>query len=647
MFYSHEVLTSRKYGVATVWLVATLGQKTTLTRKIGRKAILSVDVQKACETILTPEAPMALRLQSNLLYGVTRVYSQQCGYVLADCQIAQNNLRTLYKIVRAAQLDEQTSKARNEQLVLEDDPTFLPDLLLAPMNDDLLNLLGATETQLTDESLLRTASLSLEKRLKSPGGLVLPSSDSGGAVGFEFPGGGSSVGRRPSSLLARGDETALDEADFHLDADGDIIEHDSQAPRSGPLPVPLSDAAAAARVRQEHHAGQQEAPRELLDIGLDLDMDDNYQLLSSDKYRPPQHVSPDDAPQSETAAAPQRKRVKVSKIIALDRDTKLRSRDLITMSNEYMDNMAADRARKHSAMTSQLAKDNALHFIIGSGINGVGDGIGRSHGVTPLAKLYSGTALFEMVTGMTMEPHGQKRDSEGDEATDAERRVRPRLDEVGRADGLPLNDDGFYMQGDDLEIGRDAPEGLEDISSAMPWNVSARGSSIVRGLSGTAPGLPGSIGSLGRRGSRMISASPLHGRGRFSGLENLANTEGLESDAMLGGEFGGLGGPTADDEFELYGPAAAVDTQTAAQPSWQKAVLDRESNNFLGFIEAALEENEPNSVDFEDLLPPAANSRIVAAQALLHVLTLATKNLIVVKQPEAYGSIGIRLIDTM
>ena len=47
-------------------LVATLGAKSNL-KKINRKAILDVDVPKACETIIRPEAPMALRLQSNLL----------------------------------------------------------------------------------------------------------------------------------------------------------------------------------------------------------------------------------------------------------------------------------------------------------------------------------------------------------------------------------------------------------------------------------------------------------------------------------------------------------------------------------------------------------------------------------------------------
>jgi len=47
-------------------LVATLGSKSGL-KKVSRKAILDVDVQKACEAIVAPAAPMALRLQSNLL----------------------------------------------------------------------------------------------------------------------------------------------------------------------------------------------------------------------------------------------------------------------------------------------------------------------------------------------------------------------------------------------------------------------------------------------------------------------------------------------------------------------------------------------------------------------------------------------------
>ena len=47
-------------------LVATIGSKSN-TKKVTRKAILDVDVRKACETIIEPEVPLALRLQSNLL----------------------------------------------------------------------------------------------------------------------------------------------------------------------------------------------------------------------------------------------------------------------------------------------------------------------------------------------------------------------------------------------------------------------------------------------------------------------------------------------------------------------------------------------------------------------------------------------------
>jgi len=50
-------------------LVATLGQTSSL-KKVSRKAILNVNVPKACESILMPEAPLALRLQSNLLYDL-------------------------------------------------------------------------------------------------------------------------------------------------------------------------------------------------------------------------------------------------------------------------------------------------------------------------------------------------------------------------------------------------------------------------------------------------------------------------------------------------------------------------------------------------------------------------------------------------
>jgi hypothetical protein len=58
-----KLRTNKKYR-----LVATLGARSSHSKKLTRKAITEVDVSKACGTIMEPEAPMALRLQSNLMF---------------------------------------------------------------------------------------------------------------------------------------------------------------------------------------------------------------------------------------------------------------------------------------------------------------------------------------------------------------------------------------------------------------------------------------------------------------------------------------------------------------------------------------------------------------------------------------------------
>jgi meiotic recombination protein REC8 len=327
------------------------------------------------------------------------------------------------------------------------------------------------------------------------------------------------------------------------------------------------------------------------------------------------------------------------------------------MSTTYLARMTEERQNTLVKKAARQAKKDPLHWILGGGINGVGSGIGRSHGKTPLSDLFSGNTLFGFVTGRTLMVHGQKRESEGYESAYAQRNVRPRLDEenqVGRGDELRTYEDG-PMQVDDREMGRYASDGVGDVSN-FPWNVTAsiRGSSVLRGLPGSASGLPGSVvGSVGHRGSRIVSASPLHGRARLSGLESLIQTEGFESDAILGNEFGALGGTSADTEFEMYDAGANANTETEARSSFEQTVLDQYSTNFLNFIENAIDKKyanddlahaDNNSVDLEELLPSHANSRAAAAQALLHILTLATKNLITASQLEEYGAIELRFV---
>lgn len=212
----------------------------------------------------------------------------------------------------------------------------------------------------------------------------------------------------------------------------------------------------------------------------------------------------------------------------------------------------------------------------------------------------------------------------------------------------------------------------------MPWNLSAslHGGSRAGSIARTAPftvhppsslggGFPTSAGAPSslrdRPRSRLTSASPLVGRGRerFSSIDLPAGIPEDEGQIHAGADLSSLGGL---DDFQLYGPAAGVTTQEAAESQWMRATLDAESGNFLEFVRmeiaakpkaGVIEGDEDElaaegasakpSMDFGELLPPERHTKTVAAQGLLHVLALATKGLLRVQQDEDYGAIAIEV----
>lgn len=89
MFYSTTVLTKRG-PLAKVWLAAHVHTK--LTKAMA----LSTNVSAAVGRIIAPEAPMALRLTSQLLLGVARIYSRKAKYLLADSSEALARLKIAY-----------------------------------------------------------------------------------------------------------------------------------------------------------------------------------------------------------------------------------------------------------------------------------------------------------------------------------------------------------------------------------------------------------------------------------------------------------------------------------------------------------------------------------------------------------------------
>jgi meiotic recombination protein REC8, fungi type len=350
----------------------------------------------------------------------------------------------------------------------------------------------------------------------------------------------------------------------------------------------------------------------------------------------------------EAAGAPLQRTRRVPKSIASDKSVELRKQVLADWMAQYSTNMQHARESNLLHKVPSQAKRNAEHWILGLGLGGVGSGIGVNHFRSPLGD-FAGNSLYEMITGVKVSTKDRKRGREDDseeESTNTERRVRHRPDEtdIGRAAEMDL-EGGVYFRDDDVELPREAQDTMDDLTSMMPWNISAslRGSSLPRGATNLlAPS------SLTGRGTRLVSASPLANRSRPAGLDEL-----LASDSVL-----------AVHSRHLDTSGSIVDIgqfQTTDENSQsQSAALDRESNNFLAYVVEAIDAKQTEAeqlalqldvdaddvtdITFDDILSPETNSKAAAAQGLMHLLTLGTRNLIAVTQPEAFGTITMRVL---
>ncbi|KAF2636443.1 hypothetical protein P280DRAFT_552939 [Massarina eburnea CBS 473.64] len=673
MFYSHEVLTSRKYGVATVWLVATLGANST-SKKVNRKAISEVDVPKACRTIVNPAAPMALRLQGNLLYGVSRVYLQQCGYVLSDAQNAYNTMHLMLRAVKNAELDSEAGKVRPEQLLLQDDPSFLPEFALLPpellaeldLGPPLDPIVRAGDSQ----SLTPFGTQHVPTTPEGPiGGLILPGSSSIGPGGFGIQGDvGPSSNGGPSGVPGVGVfEDVIDDPGFTFDDDGNLVDLTDmnaifRTPGDPGGAVMPSDAGASARVRQEHEEGLRAGEQQLGDnmdfdlpvIGGDLPEGEAFPVGVQQQPRSSSNTLGSDP--AIVAAVLRKKRA--TRTLPVDTTVELRNRDLADWNTNYLENMKQASHSKIQQLLSQQAKKNADFYVWGSGIGGIGARLPGVTGPTPF-DMFAGDNLFELFTGIDRNGVARSkrdRDSGIDDITQEEaRRVRQRVEEGEEQIGRGQEDEVMFIPGDDVELPRDAPVALDDeqVFSAMPWNsASVRGSSALKRSVRT--GIPSSLPGP-RRGTRMISASPLHGRGQPGELQQL---EGFGEDEASFDNFSGFAG------FNSEMPEAAL-----AQPDARVRVreaLSAEGENFVTFVADAIGEKrgraeaalEPMSdvlqteaaadideVLFDELIPTMENTKMVASQALMMTLTLATKGMLNVRQDGGFEEVGLSLTE--
>ncbi|KAL4883954.1 hypothetical protein BJY04DRAFT_215841 [Aspergillus karnatakaensis] len=647
---------------------------------------------------MDPVAPMALRLQSNLLYGVSRVYSQQCGYTLVDVQSVHDKMRQMLRSLPSAGLDPSAGKAKPEQLILPYDPSFLPENNLANLCLDLSKLNSLLETDTSQQSSIfipRTPDLSqsalsggsdLQLHLPSDDGILrnIGGFSSEADIGSSAHG-GLDFGQMMGSSLNENGGGLLLQPDFEFDENGNIIELE---------------------IRRQSEMRQIRPTSEVRESGLNEPTWDDQPMPAGDDIelaiteeparpvRPTMIATTEDRILEQEAqegrdevTAPQRHRV--PKILHSDEQTSLRNVDLADMNENYLRNMTvSSRQKRHNKIPTQ-AKKNAAHWVFGVGIGYVGTGVGTSRVDHPL-QFFSGDDLYQALVPNT----GRKRALDDDSETEG-RRVRAREDdyEMGR---IELVDDNNFWN-EDVELGRRASPPLhDDNSSQMPWNITAsiqssrHGSSaanVLRGIGSVSDfssrGIPESAASfgrdagigasgIGRARNRLVSASPLAGRGFPYDLDNLPMPDYNEEDLDKLGGFDlsdYLGASNMEDSNSNAEAGQSYRSQLELQNSLTESVMDQEAINFLDFLASKIaslnlagdnagEDPSANEITFSTLLPPQKVSATVATQGLMHTLALATKGFLRVQQ-DAYedqsseehgvryqfGEIHIRLVD--
>ncbi|RJE26358.1 Rad21 Rec8 [Aspergillus sclerotialis] len=612
-----------------------------------------------------------------------------------DAQTMHDRMKSILRVIHGAAIDPAAGRARPDQLVLPYDPSFLPDVDLPGLDFDLSKFDLQPERPASQRSSLLLSKSPETSQLSFPmtaqPQLDIPSSDhfNLGAFGSETD--ISSVHRRPHLSRALGFELGIEEGvllqpDFEFDEDGNLIEF-ARPPTDGDpiagqrvVETPLPDEVRFNEAMDLDLDFQPIPVEEEMDVvAMDVD-EDGKQSESKAKSKSPgvQAVNEDDNASEHHEIRMPHTRKNIKTMVA-DTHIGLRNKDLAQWNNEYLQNMAVASKQKQQNKLPTLAKHNAAFWVFDQGIGSVGIGLGANCEPHPL-KQFSGDELYNsLVHGP--KPKGRKRGAPHDSDTETEgRRVRAKAgEEVER--GL----DEVIIQ-DDPEIGRHAPSSIhDDHSSQMPWNITAsiqssrHGSSAApafRGLgsiggelsSGSRPQDAMALAGLIRSRNRLTSASPLAGRGFPFDMENL-HIAGNEGDLELG-----------DFDLDLYLQSeldperhtVSASAEGSAAVSLRRAGglrkldarerkiltsnLDQESLNFLEFLnpktgalpaDAASKDGETQEVTgdiphgdatlsseiaFSTLLPPEKTSRVVATNALMHVLTLATKGLLTVRQ---------------
>lgn len=467
----------------------------------------------------------------------------------------------------------------------------------------------------------------------SPGERSLASLSSGrNSVGFDFLGSShssqrfgtpASVGREPlkplnERLALLPDDEGLAPVDndlgFMVDAEGNVIELGEPE-----LPPLLGDDPIAPVIPQQEHLGMEgQNFHGLQDEGLVImgeeplpDAEALDTQIHAEGAR--QNGNGTQAPQ------PARRRRQRKAVNFLDDGATFFASTVIRGWGENYAERAEAASLPSLAVMPSKAKSNAFHLTFGAGIGNVGQETGLPGVKHPLTEFFAGDALRDNVFRVpdievprSSTPEGRRRRSAAEAfgEEDEERRVRRRSEEGGIVfpDADPL-----------VEMGRDDVQAADPHSSMMPW--SRAGSNV-----------PDSAAKPAQR-SRSASVTSLLPKGTV-----VPDIERF-SDPHLPSDNFPCGLPHSSSIGDGRSDINVDDSQ------WLRAEVEGAAQDFLAYAaeHARLGDVEGRTgwVSFEELVVPGRDGKGAAAQGFYHVLSLATRGRVRVRQGIAFGGIDV------
>ncbi|KAG2044865.1 hypothetical protein BDR03DRAFT_848367 [Suillus americanus] len=656
MFFSTELLSKRDNGFGLLWCSATLGSKSAF-KKLPKRSVLSADISQLCDLIASPSEPLALRLSSNLMQEL----------FLSDVTTCFNSLKRVVQEFRSiaaseAQLQMAQPSVRSSAVTLTADPgaAFAMDFdaMVAVHNKG-----GAEEGSSDDDEYNPKA-----KRPKGKGkqSAVAPASTAENARAnahtlnenhdlflansFDASFGGSGANMISSS---QNDTFGFDDSFFGAFDGLDIGEGVGDD-----VVRELGEGWGGAALENQVESA---LPPSSSLTGHSLESPSGPLAVITPQVEEIDPVAPDDHP---TEPAP--RKIKRARLI-LDVRTELTDDELKAARLYYLE--------EQNAIHRQLTRKN-FEKDQGKLVDGLLWGIPEHMQAKELVEFWLDhfKAQLDARSASMINLHGQKTETNAETPGKVEHvQVRPESPAFGVGRPSPDNmnfdtggadiDMNFDMDdwggADDVEPGlnnlrsseepgqaRHAPRpisvlgdefGLDIVQNSLsqrsalfPWD-NAGGSSSVSGAI-----------LLGRQSSDKISVDHAETRLRGSSLSR----RGSSIPSQQGDVFGGAAGLPAspqmiDDDFVFNGNSVAESQLSEGN----LATLERNSFNFLEYAKMQYKSLSGSArfLAFDDVVPQTTSTAHVAAAALYHCLVLGTKDLIQLRQEEAYRTIEIRI----